>query len=308
MSSQNDWPISDASIQTRQKSVAISTAKLSDNPFILTDGAGLGGRKRKRDGDTLEDLLKTSFVVRVSNAPPIISLLRKTSNKKQPHPSTVFVKPHTLQPLILLPRSSLPLSCLDIASSATAVPQSRLFEAHVKILELEERMGSQPVVLIARLDDGRTLYAVEREERGLYVLCQMGSWVDLRKLEAAAIVSRRESMKTIAKGFGCSENPRDDNVVSVITSEASKYSKNKRLAIEAIQSMVKRPSTDLLPDSQQTTVALSSPVDSEETQVISETVTEDVITQPTATEIFENVRIQYFEALYLSKASLISGS
>ena len=102
---------------------------------------------------------------------------------------------------MLLPRAKLPLSSLDIVSSARALGQSRLFETHVKILELEERMGSQPMVLIARFDDSRTLCAVERESRGLYALCQLGSWVNFQGLKAEAVVSKQDVQKMSETGF-----------------------------------------------------------------------------------------------------------
>ena len=38
----------------------------SDNSLNRSDGVGSGGRKRKRDGNTMEDLLRDKFVVRVS--------------------------------------------------------------------------------------------------------------------------------------------------------------------------------------------------------------------------------------------------
>ena len=103
-------------------------------------------------------------------------------------------------------------------------------------------MGSQPVVLIARLDDDRSLYAVERDARGLYVMLHLGSWVDLRQLRAAAVVSRQDLSRTSETPVGPGAVPQ---AAPLITPESSKYSKKKRLAIEAIQSMVKRPSTTL---------------------------------------------------------------
>ncbi|KAH7383603.1 DNA replication regulator SLD3-domain-containing protein [Cadophora sp. MPI-SDFR-AT-0126] len=274
----------------------------SDNSLILSDGAGSGERKRKRDGNSMEDLLRDKFVVR-------------------PYPSSGFVKSQSLQPLMLLSRSDLPLSSIDILSTAKGLANSRLFETHVKILELEERMGSQPSVLIARLDDTRTLYAVERESRGLYVLLRLGSWVNLQELRAAAVVSKQELPERVAL------QPSLDLLVPA--SEANKYSKKKRLAIEAIQSMVKRPSTGLLMESQSDSqtpaveagsepVFVDSPLplpieekaDGLATTVNSNTVVppaphvDDVAAQPTATSIFDNVRTHYLEALYLSKASL----
>ena len=159
-------------------------------------------------------------------------------------------------------------------------------------------MGSQPMVLVARLDDARTLYAVEREDRGLYVLCQLGSWVDLRQLKSAAVASKIESLSKTAV-----RPPQESPSTPRITPEGSKYSNKKRLAIEAIQSMLKRPSTCNLADSEPTPPE-SQPIPSPQLQEqASDDPVNEVSVQITATEIFENVRNQYFEALY-SKAWL----
>jgi DNA replication regulator SLD3 len=223
----------------------------------------------------------------------------------KPYPSSVS-KPRTLQPLMLLPRSQLPLSSLDIVSSAKTLGQSRLFETHVKILELEDRMGSQPMVLIARLDDARTLCAVERESCGLYALCQLGSWINLQGLKAAAVVSKQDLHKLSERGLPRSAIPQGGEAVPLVTPESSKYSKKKRLAIEAIQSMVKRPSTSLATESQEPPIELESTTSLQPTEKATvPPPQEEVVTQLTASEIFENVRTQYFEALYLSKASFI---
>jgi DNA replication regulator SLD3 len=164
-------------------------------------------------------------------------------------------------------------------------------------------MGSQPMVLVAKLDDGRTLYAVEREDRGLYVLCQLGSWIDLQQLKAAAVALKKELPKSSDKYFGFSADLQDSKLAPLVTPESSKYSKKKRLAIEAIQSMVKRPSTGLLEESQPSTTEPEPLLESHnEVPVSNIPLMDEVETQPTATEIFENVRNQYFEILYLSKA------
>ncbi|EKD15846.1 uncharacterized protein L3040_003297 [Drepanopeziza brunnea f. sp. 'multigermtubi'] len=288
MSSQTEHHAGDAS-QTRS---GILTPT-SENTKSLSDGVASGGKKRKREGSSIEDLLRDKFVVR-------------------PYPATGFVKSQSLQPLMLLPRSKLPLSFFDFYSTAKGLAKSRLFEAHVKILELEERMGSQPTVLVARLNDSRLLYAVERESHGLYVLCQLGSWINLHDLRAAAVVSKQELPER-----ACLQVP----TIPEHTSETSQFSKSKRLAIEAIQSMVKRPPIGLLTESQgdslspanepeQLTVDTPLPaqkaprqcVESQENHNLA--AVDDVLSQPTATEIFENVRTQYLETLYLSKASL----
>jgi DNA replication regulator SLD3 len=164
-------------------------------------------------------------------------------------------------------------------------------------------MGSQPMVLIARLDDGRTLCAVERESRGLYALCQLGSWVNLQGLKAAAVVSKQELHKLSERAFPASAVAQAAATAPLATPESSKYSKKKRLAIEAIQSMVKRPSTALATESQESPVDLESTTNVTEKAVVPPQ--EEVNAQLTAAEIFENVRTQYFETLYLSKAGLV---
>jgi len=162
------------------------------------------------------------------------------------------------------------------------------------------------MVLIARLDDGRTLYAVEREDRGLYVLCQLGSWVNLQQLRAAAVVSKQDVPTASMKGGGPGALSLEAATIPLATPESSKYSKKKRLAIEAIQSMVKRPSTCL-----PTATPSSAGVPDEYSELQGEPsakhpVPEDLATQRTAAEIFENIRTQYFEALYLSKVCVRS--
>lgn len=227
--------------------------------------------------------------------------------EKKPYPSIASIRSRTFQPLLLLPRSKLPLSAIDIASSAKALPQSRLFEAHVKILELEDRMGSQPHILIARLDGAHTLFAVERESRGLYVLFQLGSWINLQQLRAAAVASKDDVPKPSSLDF------TDKASVPIVTPESSKYSKRKRLAIEEIQSMVKRPSIGLSTecpiihlDSQIANLPIEAP--SVETQPLDMATVPPSVeqnpSQPTAAEVTENIRNQYLEALYMSKVCI----
>jgi hypothetical protein len=169
-------------------------------------------------------------------------------------------------------------------------------------------MGTEPMLLIARLDDARTLFAVERESRGLYVLCQLGSWVNLQELKAAAVASKQELPRMSDRGLVPLQLSTDSGPVPLITPESSKYSKKKRLAIEAIQSMVKRPSIGSLTESQVPVTEPESGVDSDPRDKTSNDLfispVDDIAAPPTASEIFENVRNQYFEALYLSKVGL----
>lgn len=163
------------------------------------------------------------------------------------------------------------------------------------------------MLLIARLDDNRTLYAVERESRGLYIVLQLGSWINIHQLKSSAVVAQTERADMPVKGLFSGPTAFESSTTPLITAEGSKYNKKKRLAIEAIQSMIKRPSTPQLPESRPASVVLES-VPGPESQIKTQaTVSLPVLettTQATATEIFDNVRTQYFESLYLSKASL----
>ena len=156
------------------------------------------------------------------------------------------------------------------------------------------------MVLIARFDDGRTLFAVEREDHGLYVLCPLGSWVKLEVLRAAAIVSKQEPQTGLQRRPGSSGMSQEKPAGPLITPAMSKDSKKKRLAIEAIQSMTKRPSTALT-ESQNVEPQPHPVVDLQVEHVVDDCVQGEMGTQPTASEIFDNVRNQYFETLYLSK-------
>jgi len=199
----------------------------------------------------------------------------------------------------MLPRSHLPLSALDLNASSRPLPNSRFFETDVKILDLEERMGNEPMVLIARLDDGLTLYAVERQDRGLYVLCQLGSWVNIEQLRAVAVVSRQE-VKAVEKSFGSGGIA----TCSLVPAASSALSKRKRLAIDAVVSMVKRPCTGLSTETPTSVESIPTPRSQLKTRLPDpEPPVDEIPTQLTATEIFETVRNHYFEALYLSKVS-----
>lgn len=108
----------------------------------------------------------------------------------------VFDKPRSLSPLFLLPRTHLPLACLDTENLSGPLPRSRFFAAHMESLEassLRNARYSGPVVLIARLDADRSLYAIERVKRGRYALCKLGKWVDLEELRGAAILARSDA-------------------------------------------------------------------------------------------------------------------
>lgn len=170
------------------------------------------------------------------------------------------------------------------------------------------------MVLISRLDDGRTLYAVEREDRGLYAICKLGSWVDLPELRATAAASRQDIGLPLTKKFELVAGPPIVSRSQTQTDDSSS-GKKKRLAIEAIQSMVKRTTSEVISESQTQSfpdnIAQQLPSEVPSVQAQEDTQSDpsiqprdDALAQQNASEILDNIRNQYFEALYLSKASL----
>jgi DNA replication regulator SLD3 len=63
MFSQSEHVVSDATVRIQLASGVLTPA--SDNSLNLSDDISYGGKKRKRDGNTMNDLLNDTFVVRV---------------------------------------------------------------------------------------------------------------------------------------------------------------------------------------------------------------------------------------------------
>lgn len=165
-----------------------------------------------------------------SHSPP--GLLTDTIPK--PRLPDVLTKPCTLQPIMLLKRRHLPLFLLDLSSPHGDLLPSRFYESHIKILDLEDRMAVEPSVLIARNEATRFIYAIERSDAKLYTVCKLGSWVDVVELSTKATVS---SKQLLVLGH---QAPADVLAAPLTTPHLHKEQKQKRLAIEALQSVVRK--------------------------------------------------------------------
>lgn len=232
----------------------------------------------------------------------------------KPHPSTVHDKPRTLKSIAILLRSDLPLAWLDRARpTANSLPESRLYEANIKVLDLERRMGNAASVLIAQLEDKRSYYAVEYDSKGLYVFFKLGSWVDMSTLLQVAVVSRPSS-RPLSRAASVATAATDDIFLDPKdTANGSKFSRKKKLAIEALQSMIKRPSVSRSASISQPVAEAVPPVvitpavtaekeESAGTVPVSQEVTMSQAEMSPA-EVLDSIRTQYLETLYLSKAS-----
>ncbi|KAH6648451.1 DNA replication regulator SLD3-domain-containing protein [Truncatella angustata] len=295
---------SDASRQfSRVNALAPSSDNCLNYEHVSTPTSS--GTARKHDTYAMDDLLKTSIVVK-------------------PYPSKLSIKPRSLQPLMLLPREHLPLSHLDLATPSGDFEHARQYESTIKILDLESRMGNRPVVLIARMETNKTPYAIERQNGGLYTLCRLGNWVDLIQLSSHATVAYTRLLKARATLIGHAQPEAST------TPQLHSENKKRRLAMEAIQSLVKRParSQSISLQSQdaegsqasmglgeetayQTTKPAEPLADAGSIQTEERTATlvntlapEQSAPSRIADDIFENVRTHYLEALYHSMGSL----
>lgn len=184
-------------------------------------------------------------------------------------------------------------------------------------------MGSVPVVLLARFDSSRNVYALERQPNGLYITCRLGPWTDLLDLSTHATATCQERLRAVPR-----PNSRQGATSALTTPQLHNDHKVKRAAIEAIQSLVrKRARSQSVSTLEEATQALNpvksqlpSPVlkheelpeanahiDStiEHLTPVSKPISHEQPTpQQTGETIFDTIRTQYFEALYKSMGSL----
>ncbi|KAH8884558.1 hypothetical protein GQ53DRAFT_398906 [Thozetella sp. PMI_491] len=278
------------------------------SPDLRNDGHHSRRRRPAAAGAT-DDLLKPAIVVK-------------------PYPSNLQSQPRTLNPLMLLPRENLSLSSLDLCNPNGVFPSSRFYESSIKILELEGRLGSN--ILLARSETNQMVYAVEREKKGLYTLCKLGSWVDVTQFTqyATAVCSQRMQATRPPPML------KNDSF-AITTLQSHHEEKKKRLAIEELQSVVrKRPRSQgslATPDIPSQAPAITrdesslssaaTPAHNEQDALepgepslpqsrssvalpAEQPLPSEEAPQPTAEGIFQNIRTQYIDILYHSMGSL----
>ncbi|TIC94199.1 hypothetical protein CH35J_009439 [Colletotrichum higginsianum] len=316
MSSTKLFPPSDASRQRSGILTPSSDGSLNSKHAVLPPPVK-NAQRRRSGSHAMGDLLKAAIVVKA-------------------HPSSILAKPCTLQPLMLLPREHLSLACLDLGAPQGDLPSSRLYEAHIKILDLEDRVADKPSLLLARNDASQSVYALERAAasgNNLYTVCKLGLWVDLLALsDKATVTGKHVARMRMAEEARQSQQEQE---LPLITRGLHKEHKEKRLAIEALQQSIvrkrgrsqsvstfdearaeKRTRSDDDMSQPQTPSGLSSQIleaKSEPTEWIETHL--DIVeptpqpmpdpnAQQTAGDIMDNIRTHYIEALYKSMGSL----
>ncbi|KOS18971.1 hypothetical protein ESCO_000843 [Escovopsis weberi] len=288
----------------------------------------------------------TAHAPAASKTPSILAEVLRSSSRRlciahnkdswQPHPPNLHVAPRTLHPLMLLPRQHLPLSCIDAVGSSNELGHSRFFEAQIRILELESRLGSVTNLLIARYEPRGSVYALERQANALYVMCKLGAWVDLDELAGHATAIAEEQFRPARP-----ERPESTVSDAFITPQLHSEQKRKRAAIEEFQSLVKKRARAASSTTTTTTTTAndlarregtvepdgsapqgqSPQVKLEDSFVLETDAKENIppagcalpkvaeqeaeaLPQHTADDVFGNIRSHYIDALYKSMGSL----
>lgn len=165
--------------------------------------------------------------------------------------------------------------------------------------------------MVSELESEGAYYAIERVRCGLYTLCKLGSWVNMKDLRASALIARSD-------GTTVKPNPprpcgQTDwwNLAVIGPADAPREDVSKRLKTNdqlSIQLKMKPPISEVYPTTSKSrrlsaamesdtiagmpTLPFSTPADLQEAF------------EPNAQEIFKMLRSQYLDTLYLSKVRI----
>lgn len=214
-------------------------------------------------------------------------------------------------PRLIVPRSCLPLAFLDVNGTSGDLQGNQIFSANISSLETSQpdEYTAGPNVLIAESAVTPCLYAVERVRHGTYAICKLCARVTLKDLEelvmkAKACPKRRRLEKVISTG------DKWWHQASALAKEAAQISKSsdgKPWVAAGFELCLNAPAGDR-------SLAVSSPKEiSEEVQQeqafgISGSAVQEISPQEKlrdANEMFNMIRTQYQEALYMSQVSII---
>lgn len=221
-----------------------------------------------------------------------------------------------MTPIALLPRCHLPLSWLDPFAGSTDGLPGLLFSANIPSLEEDLGRHVEPVVMAVRSNDSGDAYAVERVKKGIYALCGLGGWVSdtdillasKRWLESPAIA--RRDMESVTEECDemdwrrAAEVPgydldigtmeiQPDLVITMAFGPHNQTSDPDEVAvIDGVIPDTEDRQRSFNPSNGATGGACTEPpMPGEQIEGA----------EPTLSEVFERLRTQYLEALYVSK-------
>ena len=229
------------------------------------------------------------------------------SFRQQTLPSSAPGDVKRLTPILLLPRSYLPLSILDPVPVSTAAPTARLFSAYIGALEYDGPDNARALVMVAKLEIEGSLYAIERVRCGLYALCRLGSWVNIEELRTAALASKNYTPPIMHNPLDVFGEKTWWEGAAIGPGDADEGLRAKRLKANSSDSItlkMRLPVSQTLPQCGRNAV----PHEPEALTAAPVLSTPKSCEQPDGAEVkpeelFDTVRCQYLEALYLSKVS-----
>lgn len=210
-------------------------------------------------------------------------------------------------PRLLVPRSCLPLAFLDVNGTPGDLQGNRIFSAKISLLEANlslKKHPAGPVVLIAESVVTPCLYAVEQVQPGIYALCQLCAWVTLKDLDELIFKSKTQpNLRSLEKAILPGDRWWHEITVQGDGAVQNSQSKpRKPWAAEGFQLCLKAPMRqNPLAASPEGTMCKAQ---QKQALAISENIVQDMPLQETTQttdEIFNMVRIQYQEALYMSQ-------
>jgi DNA replication regulator SLD3 len=219
------------------------------------------------------------------------------------HPESPYQKPATFKPVRVIGRSQLPLTFLDTTADDSFVANS-LFSAHINVLENddahEETGNDTPRVLIARYDNKRTLYAIERVQTRVYSIRKLAGWLkekDVSELWDPAFLQAYP----VTSGVGMSTAETGDwwQHAAVEARPLEQHAKQTRMAM-----MRKAQAPKLMqePEAQRfDSPATYQPLTNNSIPI---SIQEEQISLPSPQEQLELLVQQYLDAVYMSKTSL----
>ena len=208
-------------------------------------------------------------------------------------------------PRLLVPRSCLPLAFLDLNGISGDLQGNRIFSAKIPSLAATLSPGKdfgEPMVLIAESGVTPCLYAVEQVRPGIYALCRLSAWVTLKDLERLNLESKSHSKLSKLEKVN---QPGDKwwHKATIESKGAVSLAKRcKSWPAARFELCLKAPI-------HQSPLA-ASPEENfcetrqEEPLAVSDNMMQDILPQgnaQNANEIFNMIRSQYQEALYMSQ-------
>lgn len=236
-----------------------------------------------------------------------------TKRRKKGHASSLSDNEFNLAPIELLPRSELPFTWLD---STTAIQSGNIFVSNNELLEdifSGTSGGEEPLVLAARLASSGALYVVEQIKKRIYALTKLQPHIDEGEVRVTAKRARfwnsvarpaqgaadwREAAKVqdpgddnhgaflkkakldVCVSFG---NTSGGNHANAQSQEEPARPADDHLFVSELQAYVHEPPED----------HVQLPLPEGEATLSAET-------------ILDNLRVQYLEALYISKVCYLA--